>query len=114
MVSITVKTRLVFYSSEAAILSFLIQAKIFNINIDAIPICIYTRGIHPDFSNFLGWGGSNASLLSFLSLTSTEKQIRNWVESPTEKIDIWAVDIKVDEDGGAIEKMNKGEGDPSL
>lgn len=54
--SISVKTRLIFYTSEAAMLSFLIRAKIFNINIEAIPICIYTNAIHPDLANFLGWG----------------------------------------------------------
>ena len=95
-------------------LSFFTKAKIFNINIDAIPVAIYTTALHSDFASFLGWSQPNMSVLSFLSLSSAEKQIRNWVESPTEKVDIWAVDIKVHEEGGFIEKMNRSGSDPDL
>lgn len=58
-------------------------AENFSIPMDTLPICIYTNTIHPDFANFLGWGAPKISILSFLSLSTAEKQIRNWVESPT-------------------------------
>lgn len=50
------KTKLIFFSSESMMVNFYLKAKCANINIENIPICLYTSGIHGDFSKFLGWG----------------------------------------------------------
>jgi hypothetical protein len=48
--------------------NFYLKAKISNINIENIPICIYTSGIHGDFSKFLGWGSPGINNLATLSV----------------------------------------------
>ena len=45
-----------------------LKAKISNIAMDTIPICIYTSGIHCDFSKFLGWGEPGPTNLSTISV----------------------------------------------
>ena len=72
-----------------------LKAKISNIMMENIPICIYTSGIHCDFSNFLGWGEPTHNNLSTISVNQIERDVRKWVESPAEKIDIWSVEMKV-------------------
>lgn len=93
---LSVKTRLVFYTSEAAMLNFFHRAKILSINLESVPSCIYTKGIHSDLSTFLGWAHTTLSFHQLSSFTKAEKEIRNWMESPTEKIDIWCVDMVVE------------------
>lgn len=73
------KTKLVFFSSEALMTNFYIKAKALNINIENIPICIYTSGIHCDFSRFLGWGDPSINNLSGLSVNHIERDVRKWV-----------------------------------
>lgn len=48
--------------------NFYVKAKFLQINIDNIPICIYTSGIHSDISKFLGWGEPGIDNLSGLSV----------------------------------------------
>ena len=50
------KTKIIFFSREATLLTLIIKASLFNLNISNIPLCIYTPGIHSDLSKFLGWG----------------------------------------------------------
>lgn len=75
--------------------NFYLKAKNSNIGIEGIPMCIYTSGIHCDFSKFLGWGEPGINNLSALSVNEIERDVRKWVESPAEKIDIWSVEMKV-------------------
>lgn len=64
-------------------INLFLKAKNAHINIDTIPICIYTSGIHADFAKFLGWGAPNITNFSTLSVTQIEPYVRKWVESPT-------------------------------
>lgn len=48
--------KLIFLSSESALMKFYLRTKEMNININNLPICLYTGGVHSDFSDFLGWG----------------------------------------------------------
>lgn len=73
------KIKLVFLSSEAMMVGFYLKAKNSNINIENIPICIYTAGIHCDFSKFLGWGEPAVHNLSALSVNEIERDVRKWV-----------------------------------
>lgn len=79
-------------------MGFYFKTKSLNLSIDTLPICLYTSGLHCDFSKFLGWGQPIFTNLSQLSVSGLEEDVRKWVESPAEKIDIWSVEIKVSED----------------
>jgi hypothetical protein len=92
------KTKLIFFSSESTMAEFYVRAKVLNISIENIPISIYSSGIHCDFSNFLGWGLPSIGSLSELSVNQVEGDVRKWVESPSEKIDIWEAEITVAEE----------------
>lgn len=78
--------------------NFYLKAKCANIHIENIPLCLYTSGIHGDFSQFVGWGEPTINNLSCLSVSQIEGDVRKWVESPAEKMDIWSVEIKVSEE----------------
>ena len=91
------KTRIVVYARESALIRLLTFARNLDVKPENFPIVIYSQGINNDLACFLGWGNATLGNLFNKSLGDLEPECKKWIQSPTEKIDSWAVHILVHE-----------------
>lgn len=92
------KTKVVVYGYESSLTDLIARADSYGVDVNNLPFVLYSPGLHNDLAQFIGWSDLSLNDLSRKPTKEFEQYVRQWIKSPTEKIDVWEVSVSVDEE----------------
>lgn len=101
--------RVIVAGGDGTVMWAISEAEAHGTDMKRVCFGVIPYGTGNDFARFSGWGGSNPSkAIMKKEMKRFKVMLKRYIEAEVIDFDIWRVEMKVKEDGGAIKKIQNG------